>query len=1417
MFKKYVTIYTYSMKQKAFGFIAIFLVIFQLFSPFIINFSDNKISVRANTVSAQTPKVEKREYVDAKNADAFLIVTGITDGTNIKVSAFTDPNHRINSIDKIEYEIRDGFVPGDIETGCSASNVTLVSNPSLTSPDKTSIASLNLANTEARGYLKQDFTFSIPSTFFKKCIEDNGGFDEWGHYKFTYTTEDRQGVKTIRTEKTSDKNAVEELADTVIGTTIYKNIKDHVVFIKAQKGTGNSFDVEWGQFREKDYSSFDVTQNMVGTLKVEGKTNKNILHLSADIPKQKKGSFKVNYFQDNSDRTLYTLSRSELIQTTDPEPKTDGSYQLSTEWSSAKAQMAFDPNANSGTQVTWTLLNTSTKQNIQYKFANANYVMEDYSIKKLEPAMSGSQPVLDIDIAMLIDKPDSTDFIAWNDVDNNRKASPGDIPGGDWDNFTKGFNNPEIDTRTANEGGYGFYLLYSTSNTDPKVGGNDVKEINLNPYIFGEKVDSPIISDAKTGMVFGLEPLQVEKNKTYYFRLFANEHDPWFDDNGYTPVVSVSIPDQITQTSRGGAVLISSGNSAGSGPAWMPKCDAKDIGTWFTGCLVVGFYYMVFVPTAFLLGVAGSIMDFVLAYSIQPDSYNAQYIKDGWRFIRDVCNLFFIFMLLYLAFKLVLNIGQGTKQLIVNTLIVATVINFSFPLTTIVIDISNITARQLYYNVFSRTDGADGKAISLSSTAAEGYDPQKIILDGLDDNAATFKVDENKGTVFMILLMGVIFNVIAMLIFLKIALQFIYRIIGLIFAIILSPLAVFSLSLSSGQRSGLKMVGFEEWMQGLLKDAFKAPIFLVLMMILVLFVKNNPFKAVFGDGVVGIEWWMSLIIPFMLIIGFLYLIKSMTEGLTSSIAKLAGDKLVAVASGVAGFGAAIATGGAAWAGRNALGKRASRYMQSTAGEKLMTKAAEGNTWARLKVGALDMTRKGSFDLRQNKAASAVSGFTGVNMQAGTNYIPFFGKQFQTATTAGGYMAQMQRKTERIKKFEDSLGFDQEMYNKMEDVKKKTERAANNQEDIVNDLKERADEKFSEMRSYQQVARDHAAEISTKTRKVNEQENLIKEKQKEIDAETDTAKKVLLEGQKAKLEEDKNALKEEIRKHEDGQTDANKEATKLGNAEKEIRKEIKIEKDKLNALKGDGYTYVDEKTGKAMHVIGIKGAEEAMEKVKTDRADRYKQFQREKSGKIFQRKTGLDVYKEKIGKDLEEAETDEKMAKRSDIMEIMNEVENKAKTDKEWAGADEDKKKEIIKKYKKDTEILNKHAKNRIYEAVYNSIDIDSMEGEAKDKALKDVAEAARDIENMTYQLKSSPSGTRSKLGAVLNDSFLHTDVAKGSVLGAPFGWVAAPTAIATGLVRMAEYDRKFYENYGRSWQDKDTKVDTTDKYQPPKA
>lgn len=210
-------------------------------------------------------------------------------------------------------------------------------------------------------------------------------------------------------------------------------------------------------------------------------------------------------------------------------------------------------------------------------------------------------------------------------------------------------------------------------------------------------------------------------------------------------------------------------------------------------------------------------------------------VDTGWRVVRDVANIFFIFILLYLAISTALQTpGVDTRKVLVNIIIIALVINFSAVFTRIAIDASNITALT-FYNLI----GIDGDKPDLSAyfrNALSWFEHQSV-----DQNAATTASGntQNAGSAtlaalaknsgMMILLVITIFTLLAASVLLLI------RAISLVILIIVSPLAFLGY--------GFKPLSeiFNKWLDRLKCDVLFAPLFFFL-----LYLTFGLFQNVYG-------------------------------------------------------------------------------------------------------------------------------------------------------------------------------------------------------------------------------------------------------------------------------------------------------------------------------------------------------------------------------------------------------------------------------------------------------------------------------------------------------------------------------------------------------------------------------------------
>ena len=341
---------------------------------------------------------------------------------------------------------------------------------------------------------------------------------------------------------------------------------------------------------------------------------------------------------------------------------------------------------------------------------------------------------------------------------------------------------------------------------------------------------------------------------------------------------------------------------------------------------------IMFVPTR-VATISGLVFDYSVWYSIQSGTYT-QYdgapgdegmVVMGWKLIRDFTNLIFIFALFVIAFTLILDLDTGSKvsmtsnpkRTIARVLLMALLINFSFFLGRVVIDISNKMSQQFYTNMSkapqitttandSQTDvqsfyTSSPGVHSIASAVISQVNPQNFLL----ANSNISKIGPGTYGFFLFLsLASACFNIFLIYIFLSIALLFISRTVGLFLGIIISPLAFVSYTIPSLQKQ--PYIGFDDWMKQFMGLAFMAPIFLFFMYISIQFLKM-PLSTSGDSGSMTIA--AKTLFSFAMVGMFLTFAKRISKDMSGKIGDMATSAVTGIVTGVAAVGMAAATGG----------------------------------------------------------------------------------------------------------------------------------------------------------------------------------------------------------------------------------------------------------------------------------------------------------------------------------------------------------------------------------------------------------------------------------------------------------------------------------------------------------------------------
>lgn len=360
------------------------------------------------------------------------------------------------------------------------------------------------------------------------------------------------------------------------------------------------------------------------------------------------------------------------------------------------------------------------------------------------------------------------------------------------------------------------------------------------------------------------------------------------------------------------------------------------VGINFDACLA-NVVYIIMWLVSFVLYFAGLVFDVSLALTLHMKEIIAQtkIVGIGWTIFRDLANIFFIFILLWIAISTILGINSSrTKELLAHLILVALFINFSMFITEALIDASNIVSLH-FYNLITTvpSSGGSGRDVVVSALTP-GNSVSGAFMEGLkiqtlyDPNSAfggSTAGAGNWGKIIIIGFFGSILMLTAATTFFTGAFLFFARTVVLIFLIMLSPLAFVAFILPGTEKYT------EEWWHELMNQCIWAPAYMILIYIVVKIIQAPKGLTTLGGGQTATTWSGAFsnmgVGAAGLIIGFVLVIFMMQAALL--IAKKLGGEAAEKAAEWAGstrgfigrnfvrtgFGIGGAAGLAAWATR----------------------------------------------------------------------------------------------------------------------------------------------------------------------------------------------------------------------------------------------------------------------------------------------------------------------------------------------------------------------------------------------------------------------------------------------------------------------------------------------------------------------
>lgn len=235
--------------------------------------------------------------------------------------------------------------------------------------------------------------------------------------------------------------------------------------------------------------------------------------------------------------------------------------------------------------------------------------------------------------------------------------------------------------------------------------------------------------------------------------------------------------------------------------------------------------YLIYVFFAFF-GWLTSLAAQVFIWAIDANTFtrlmNDAAMYDMWRIIRDFCNLFFIVILLFSAFATIFQLEKYDYKKTLPTLIVmAILVNFSFPISRFIIDLSNVVMYFFAQNIFQA-----GSVSNVSQSILSASHIKDLILPNVSDSntsVSSFGWKHLIAATVCMFLFGVSFLILALML--------LVRMVALAILVIFSPIGFVGLISPAVRKFG------SDWWDKLFKWSTYGPLAVMFVLIAVKFMQ----------------------------------------------------------------------------------------------------------------------------------------------------------------------------------------------------------------------------------------------------------------------------------------------------------------------------------------------------------------------------------------------------------------------------------------------------------------------------------------------------------------------------------------------------------------------------------------------------
>ncbi|MCA9359781.1 hypothetical protein KC850_01955 [Candidatus Kaiserbacteria bacterium] len=371
------------------------------------------------------------------------------------------------------------------------------------------------------------------------------------------------------------------------------------------------------------------------------------------------------------------------------------------------------------------------------------------------------------------------------------------------------------------------------------------------------------------------------------------------------------------------------------------------------------------------------INDFVIGFGTMYTTGGVGAAVDlAWVSVRDMFNITFIFGLVYIGFKMILNSDDSnTRRWLINLIMAAILVNFSLYFTKFVVDMSNIIATEVALSGFN-TDPkvTDRSEVLVSDTFADAIGLVSLFGNGdtVSVNGQSQKITDvvaDKGA-WSYIFGTMMFLIVAAFVFAAGGILLIIRAVVLCIYMVLSPLMFIGWVFPQLQRYT------SEYWSGFLGRAFFAPLYILLLYLSASILNgyrngldDDPqLSALLTSGGDGVDLtFASSMTPFILAAVFLVasIVIANKLGANGAGAAISTGKNLSgkLRRGVTRTAGGATAGVAAYGGRKFIGGTANRIAENAAIQRLARRGGMAGIVGRAVANTAHYGRTASFDAR----------------------------------------------------------------------------------------------------------------------------------------------------------------------------------------------------------------------------------------------------------------------------------------------------------------------------------------------------------------------------------------------------------------------------------------------------------------------